>query len=222
MIEDEATIADAIAVRLGSAGHEVHIESDGARGVVLCDRVRPDLVVLDLLLPGLPGLDLSRLEAGTMALHVEDLDLRQLLEESAAETKLHWPDVDVEVDAGAPVPWRGDGVRLKQVVDNLVHNAARHAPVGTPVRLEARAAPSAVTLTVADQGAGIPPDERAHVFERFYRADRGRSSELGGAGLGLAIAQWIVGLHGGQVRIEDNDPRGCRMVVELPAGGADV
>jgi signal transduction histidine kinase len=106
------------------------------------------------------------------------------------------------------------------VVDNLVHNAARHAPSGTPVRLSARVAATGATLTVTDEGVGIPVEERAQVFERFYRADAGRSSDLGGTGLGLAIARWIVDLHGGEVRIEDNVPSGCQMVVELPSGRA--
>jgi signal transduction histidine kinase len=190
-------------------------DADPAQLAVLLEQTERLGLLVDQLL------DLSRLEAGTLALHVEDIDLRGLLEQSASDSRPQWPELDIAVRPSTPVPFRGDRTRLRQVVDNLVHNAARHAPPGSCVELDARATARAVTMSVADQGSGIPPAERPLVFERFYRADRGRSSELGGAGLGLAIAQWIVGLHGGEIRIEDNEPRGCRMVVELP-GGIDV
>ena len=70
---------------------------------------------------------------------------------------------------------------------------------------------------MADQGPGISEQEADRVFERFYRADAARSADGGGAGLGLAIARWIVDLHGGEIRVERAQPHGCRMVVELPA-----
>jgi signal transduction histidine kinase len=71
-------------------------------------------------------------------------------------------------------------------------------------------------LSVTDDGPGFPPGTSERVFERFYRADSARASSDGGAGLGLAIAQWIVGLHGGDIHPEQRDPHGCRMVVTLP------
>jgi signal transduction histidine kinase len=69
---------------------------------------------------------------------------------------------------------------------------------------------------VIDEGPGIPADDVARVFERFYRADSARASSDGGAGLGLAIARWIVDLHGGEIHPEPREPHGCRMVVTLP------
>jgi signal transduction histidine kinase len=74
-----------------------------------------------------------------------------------------------------------------------------------------------VRIEVLDEGPGIDPDDASKVFERFYRADSARSATDGGAGLGLAIARWIVDLHGGTIRPERNQPCGCRMVVTLPA-----
>jgi signal transduction histidine kinase len=73
-----------------------------------------------------------------------------------------------------------------------------------------------VRYEVRDEGPGIPPEEADRVFERFYRADRGRSHDEGGSGLGLAIARWIVELHGGTIRVETEVPQGCRIVVDLP------
>ena len=82
------------------------------------------------------------------------------------------------------------------------------------------AKPSAVTIEVCDEGPGIAEIEESRVFERFYRADTARASSDGGAGLGLAIAQWIVDLHGGDIHPERREPHGCRMVVTLPGAAA--
>ena len=71
-------------------------------------------------------------------------------------------------------------------------------------------------IEVTDEGPGIPPAEATRVFERFYRADSARSSDHGGAGLGLAIARWIVDLHDGDVHAERHEPHGARMVVTIP------
>jgi len=79
-----------------------------------------------------------------------------------------------------------------------------------------RADRGTVLLEVVDTGEGFDPADIERVFERFYRADSARASSDGGAGLGLAIAQWIVGLHGGDIHPEHRDPHGCRMVVTLP------
>jgi len=116
----------------------------------------------------------------------------------------------------------GDPERVHQVVANLLENAVRYTPTGGRVEVRARRATadqrSAVTIEVCDEGPGIAEAEQARVFERFYRADPARASSDGGAGLGLAIALWIVDLHGGDIRPENRDPHGCRMVVTLPGG----
>jgi signal transduction histidine kinase len=111
----------------------------------------------------------------------------------------------------------GDPERVHQVVANLLENAVRYTPSGGRVEVRARRTASSVTIEVCDEGPGIPEAETERVFERFYRADSARSADGGGAGLGLAIARWIVELHGGDIRVERAEPRGCRVVVELPA-----
>ena len=92
--------------------------------------------------------------------------------------------------------------------------ATRRAAAPSRCRPAARA--TGVVIEVLDEGPGIPDDERARVFERFYRADAARAVSDGGAGLGLAIARWIVDLHGGDIHPEPRQPQGCRMVVTLP------
>src|SRR5881227_633373 len=90
-------------------------------------------------------------------------------------------------------------------------------PTGAPPVAAPR---STVTIEVCDEGPGIAEVEEARVFERFYRVDTARASSDGGAGLGLAIAQWIVDLHGGDIHSERREPHGCRMVVTLPGAAA--
>ena len=161
-------------------------------------------------------LDLSRLEAGTMPLDRRPFPVRRVLDDVAREALLHDPSALVEVEAPDGLVVAADAERLHQVVANLVANALRHSPDGEVVRLVARRAADGVAIEVLDRGPGIDPSDAQRVFERFYRADAARSTNDGGAGLGLAIALWIVDLHGGSIRPEPNQPNGCRMVVTLP------
>jgi signal transduction histidine kinase len=161
-------------------------------------------------------LDLSRLEAGTVPLDRRRFVVRSLLDEVAREALLHDPNALVEVSATTGLEVDGDPERLHQVVANLLGNALRHAPADQPVRLFARSAPGEVVIEVLDSGPGIPAEQAERVFDRFFRADPARSANDGGAGLGLAIARWIVELHGGTITAERNEPHGARMIVTLP------
>lgn len=168
-------------------------------------------------------LDLSRLESGGVPLQREPFEVEPVLEEVAALARLHAEadgsgvEVKVRIGDGSPVV-DGDAERVHQVVANLVENAVRCSPAGGTVELSASADHKAVTIAISDEGPGIAAGEVDRVFERFYRADHARSSTSGGAGLGLAIARWIVDLHGGDIHPEPVFPHGCRMVVVLPRG----
>jgi signal transduction histidine kinase len=170
-------------------------------------------------------LDLSRLESGAVPLERTEFAVEPLLQHAVREQQLHDAGVDVSVAVDTPgLVADGDPERMHQVVANLLENAVRHTPRGGRVevrahRTESGPAPGAapgVTIEVLDEGPGIAEADRERVFERFYRADSARASRDGGAGLGLAIARWIVGLHGGDIHPEHRDPHGCRMVVTLP------
>ncbi len=164
-------------------------------------------------------LDLSRLESGSVPLQRRPFAVRDVLEDAAEECRLHAPDTALVVSVEpADLLLDADPERVHQVVANLLENAVRHSPVGATVHLTAAGGSGSVRLEVADAGPGIPEDEAGRVFERFYRADAARASSDGGAGLGLAIARWIVDLHGGTIRPERRQPTGCRMIVELPGG----
>jgi signal transduction histidine kinase len=162
-------------------------------------------------------LDLSRLESGTMALDRRPFEIEPMLQHAIKESRLQGGDVRFEiVVAPRPFTLEADAERLHQVIANLVENAVRHSPTGGTVLVRATAEQNATKLEVIDEGPGIPAADAAHVFERFYRADPARSSSAGGAGLGLAIVRWIVELHGGEIHVDLQTPRGCHMVATIP------
>jgi signal transduction histidine kinase len=163
-------------------------------------------------------LDLSKLESGAVPLERSAVSARELLGDVADEWRERAGARGVRLDVAA-----ADGLilnvdvrRIHQVLANLLANAVRHSPADALVELRAFAENGHTTIEVSDLGHGIAPDEAERVFERFYRSDRARSADDGGAGLGLAIARWIVELHGGTIRADQAQARGCRMVVELP------
>jgi len=126
--------------------------------------------------------------------------------------------LDVRVPRDLP-PVTGDADQLMQVLQNLLDNAVKYGRPGGTVRLEIALAPGArggVTLTVADQGTGIPRDHLPRLTERFYRVDTGRSRAAGGTGLGLAIVKHIVNRHRGQLSIESEEGIGTTVNVWLP------
>jgi signal transduction histidine kinase len=129
--------------------------------------------------------------------------------------------VTLQVRAG-PVPAvTADPERLRQAVDNLLSNAIRHSPAGGAVELAAgknrRPGQDLVIIEVRDQGPGFPPGFLPHAFERFSRADVGRSRAEGGTGLGLAIVDLIARAHGGRAVAVNRPGGGAQVSVELPA-----
>jgi two-component system OmpR family sensor kinase len=126
--------------------------------------------------------------------------------------------LDDALPASAPV--LGDEAKLRQVIGNLVSNALRYTPEGSPVEIAVGRrrtdAGEVSVVEIRDHGQGIPPEEAPRVFERFYRADTSRTRETGGSGLGLAIVAAIVASHHGTVRVEETDGGGATLVVSLP------
>ncbi|MPZ28866.1 MAG: HAMP domain-containing protein [Micromonosporaceae bacterium] len=162
-------------------------------------------------------LDLSRLDAGVIRLDREEVDVARFLAETVREAEVTAGAVGRPVrftveGAGGAGAVSADPDRLHQVFANLLDNAARHSPDGGTVRVSAAAEPGRVVFEVADQGPGIPAEQRRLVFDRFARGERAR----GRTGLGLAIAQWVVQLHGGTIAVADPGRTGCRIRVTLP------
>jgi heavy metal sensor kinase len=136
-------------------------------------------------------------------------DARQLAErQDGART--------IVLETNDPVVVRGDAERLRQLVWNLVENAVRYTPAGGTITVASRRHGSIAELTVTDTGIGIPAEHLPHIFERFYRVDRGRSRQVGGTGLGLAIVRQVAEAHGGRVRVRSTVGQGTTFTVVLP------
>jgi heavy metal sensor kinase len=165
-------------------------------------------------------LALARADSGREALHIQSLDLGALLRESASK----WAQVaslrNLQFEdrlQGPRLPVMGDGSALRRVIDILLDNAFKYTPPPGKITLSAEEVNGRVVVSVEDTGVGIASDDQARIFERFYRVDKARSRELGGAGLGLAIAQWIVHLHKGSITVTSETGRGSVFQVDLPA-----
>ncbi|GAA3460141.1 HAMP domain-containing sensor histidine kinase [Saccharothrix longispora] len=184
---------------------EAHLEklrSEAARMSVLLD---------DLLL--LARLDSAEVET---SLRVTDGDVAALAREAADAFRAARPahPLSLSLPPG-PVPLAFDPMRLRQVVDNLLTNAAVHTPPGTAVALSVSTTPRAVVVRVADSGPGIPRGDQARIFDRFYRVDDSRTRDRGGSGLGLAVVRSLVVAHGGTVSLS-SDPGSTTFTVHLP------
>jgi heavy metal sensor kinase len=163
-------------------------------------------------------LAVSRLDAGEADMERVRLDLAELAAATSEQMRLMAEDKNISLscDASERVIVDGDRARLKQVVVNLLHNAISYTAPGGKVQLRIRATAHRAVLEVEDNGTGISQDALPHIFERFYRADKARSRQMGGTGLGLSIVQAICLAHGGEVRVESTEGRGSRFSVILP------
>jgi two-component system OmpR family sensor kinase len=163
-------------------------------------RIEDEAARLGVLVEDL--LTLARLDEIRDAPH-EPVDLAAIGRDGVDDARAAAPDRVVSLSADGPVIVSGDGDQLRQVLANLLRNALVHTPAGTPVEVTVRDAAAVARIEVRDHGPGLPGDSD-ELFERFWRAEGGRSRGRAGAGLGLAIVAGIVDAHGG------------RFVVELP------
>ena len=148
----------------------------------------------------------------------EPVDLGAAVAEASDDFMVPAETRDIVLDrAIAPgVVVTGDREALKRVVANLLDNAVRLAPAGSRIRLATGSEGSRAWIAVADEGPGISLEDQAHVFDRFWRADKARARSDGGTGLGLAIVRQIVESHGGEVRLHSKVGVGSSFVVWLP------
>jgi two-component system phosphate regulon sensor histidine kinase PhoR len=162
-------------------------------------------------------LELSRIESGAAALSFGQLDLGALVRDATTRFRQQAERAGLTISADAPdAPTTivGDGEWLERALGNLIANAIKFTPAGGSVTVEA--APDGdehVRISVRDTGIGIDPGQRGRVFERFYKADKGRGD---GTGLGLAIVKHIVRAHHGSVSVESFPGRGATFTMRLP------
>ena len=164
-------------------------------------------------------LSLAQLELSQATLELSDVRIDELFNNLIRDwkEKLAAKNLKVIVDlAPEAFTLHADGTRLEEVVYNLLDNAVKFSPENGQIHLRATSRGSDIVLSVADSGLGIGKEHLPRIFERFYRADKARSRELGGTGLGLAIVKHIAQLHGGRVEAESELGHGTIIRVVLP------
>lgn len=166
-------------------------------------------------------LDVTRVERGLFALSEGRVDFMALVEEEAGQARMlsDKHSISVRNDAGSPLVIMGDHERLRQVLANLLENGIKYSPSGGEVQVRLERDGANVTVSVRDNGIGIPASHLQNVFERFYRAPNASVRNYGGLGLGLHISREIVERHGGRMWVESEEERGSTFFVSLPLEG---
>jgi len=180
---------------------------------ILRESRRTTALIDDLLL-------LARGDAGRESATPEVMDagplVRDAAEQATAMAAAKEISVSLQLETGG-LPVRANEAQLRRLLLILIDNALKYTPSGGRVTIAGRADASGVTISVADTGAGISPDDLPHIFERFWRADKVRSREAGGTGLGLTIAKQIADLHGAHLGVQSEIGRGSTFGIRLPS-----
>jgi heavy metal sensor kinase len=199
---------------------EVGLQKDGSRAEYrdIVGSMLEEVNRLTSLVDNL--LTISRADAGHLQLHRTVTPVMEVAREAAGLLDVLTEEKSqrmlVQGDAGVQV--NGDRLFLRQALLNILHNAVKYSPVGGTITVSIRHSDAnRVLVDVQDSGPGIPADDQACVFDRFYRVDKARWRESGGSGLGLAIAKWAVEAHGGSIGLDSAPEQGCTFRISLPA-----
>jgi PAS domain S-box-containing protein len=197
-------IKDTQGKRLGAEGREY-------LGVIARNTSRLTGLLADLML-------LTQVEAGTFVLECDQTSLVELTKRSVEDAAAAADEAGIRLafSNGRKLGCWGDGVRIGQVLDNLILNAIKFTPKGGQVDVRISKDGDNAVIEVEDDGPGIPKDESKYLFDRFYRASEARAKQVQGLGLGLAIVKAIVDAHGGKIGLVSEEGKGTRFTVELP------
>lgn len=148
---------------------------------------------------------------------LEPLDFKKMVQDAADSLKIRFPEADFRLHIPGHLPSvQADRMGLSSIVQNLLENALKYSPEGAPVEVSAEQSNERFRFRVADQGQGIPDNEKQSVFEKFYRMGNEEIRHSTGTGLGLYIVKHVLKAHKGQVKIMNNQPQGTIFEVELP------
>jgi heavy metal sensor kinase len=161
---------------------------------------------------------LSRADSATTAVRREPVLLERLAREVTAHLSVLAEERDQSfVHEGGPgVEVEADPVLLREALINIVDNAIKYGPTGSPIRIRVERTANWGVIAVADRGPGVPAEHLERIFDRFFRVDQSRSRNGGGAGLGLAIAKWAVEIHGGHIALHTGPGEGAEFRMHLP------
>lgn len=166
-------------------------------------------------------LDLSRIEAGSLPIDREWIELRTLIEDVVSNFRQHWPDCQIETMVSSTLPLQYlDPILIGQVLWNLLENGQKYGPPSGPLTIEAFCTNSHLVMSVSDRGPGIPAAERHRIFDRFYRLERDRHGRQRGSGLGLAICHGIVTAHQGTIWVDERPGGGSVFRIAIPLASA--
>ena len=184
------------------------------------DMAETESTRMELLIKNL--LTLSQLDSKTMNFNVREFDLEEsvayLAKSLAVNASAHGHKLTFD-GAYDPVIIRGDKIRIEQILINITSNAIKYTPDGGRISLRLHDLGDRAEITITDNGVGIPEEDLPHLFERFYRVEKARSSDKGGTGLGLAIAKEFAAAHGGDIRVSSIVGKGTTFTVTLPKQG---
>lgn len=163
-------------------------------------------------------LEMSRIEAGMLHIQAQSIDLVDVLRGAVTAARLRLQQHILKLSCRRKsITVYGDARRIEQVVANLVDNAAKYSPAGTPIEVRAQKHAGEVVVSVKDRGRGIAPEDLQRIFERFYQVGNSRDSGRHGIGLGLAICRGLVEAQGGRIWVESKVGRGSIFHFSLPA-----
>jgi two-component system sensor histidine kinase SenX3 len=161
---------------------------------------------------------LSRIQSAEVVANAEVVDLSTVVMEALDRNSYRAESRNVKITYDAPegVEVIGDPEMLTVAVKNLIENAILYSDEGAPVGVGLRQVDDVAEIVVTDSGLGIPQEDQARIFERFYRADNSRNRETGGSGLGLAIVKGLIEKHGGTIKASETKGGGATLSVRLP------
>ncbi len=157
----------------------------------------------------------TRMDSGHYMIHPEELDLSDLLQQSVRNLKNRFPKRQIDEQISNSLTFRGDKLLLQLLFNNLIENAIKYSPADKPVLVSLEKQDQLIRLMVADQGIGIPGQDRRKIFEKFYRVGNENTRSTKGTGLGLYLSQKIAEDHGTTILLRDNQPAGSIFTLEF-------
>jgi signal transduction histidine kinase len=158
----------------------------------------------------------SQLEGGGYKLVKEDLDLSALISRLVMDFKQRFPDRNWILELPDSIHLKADPLLIQILINNLLDNAVKYSPRSASVQVKLGQGTSSVEMSIADQGPGIPDEEKGKIFKRFYRIGNESVRTNQGTGLGLYLCKKITTDHRGSIRVSDNQPSGANFIVQLP------